>query len=392
MQDRDKILNFLRITGPTTPTNVAKNIKSDVLLASALLSDLSSQGKVRVSKLKIGGGSPLYYLSGQEEQLFKFAEENVNPKDYQVLVRLKEDKLLREQDLDLLSRLALRGLKDFAIPLNVNFQGEVELFWKWHLANNEDANKLIGQMINASPQNESEPETQIEDQGGKVEEVKEIEANKIEAEQEVLDNNEIEDNSEVQVEPVIKEENKEENVKKVPKQEEKISEQEIKTPEKEIVKKEKKEEETPKYNVKEDKEEEKEEQKKLSSEGKKSLLQKVKEKVVKRKRKSVEDEFVPQIEQFFLNLNIKIQQKETVRKNAEVNFTVNVPSVVGQITYFCKAKNKSRSDEKDLSAAYMEAQAKKMPLLFLYTNELNKRSWEMLDSGVFQNVVVKKIE
>ena len=40
----------------------------------------------------------------------------------------------------------------------------------------------------------------------------------------------------------------------------------------------------------------------------------------------------------------------------------------------------------------MEAQAKKMPLLFLYTNELNKRSWEMLDSGVFQNVVVKKIE
>ena len=40
----------------------------------------------------------------------------------------------------------------------------------------------------------------------------------------------------------------------------------------------------------------------------------------------------------------------------------------------------------------MEAQAKKLPLMFLYVNEINKKSLEMLESGVFENVVVKKIE
>jgi len=106
----------------------------------------------------------------------------------------------------------------------------------------------------------------------------------------------------------------------------------------------------------------------------------------------VDDEFFPQIEHFFNKLEVKIEQKETLRKNAEMNFILRVPSVVGDITYFSKAKSKTRCDEKDLSAAYMEAQAKKLPLLFLYTNELNKKSLEMLDSGVFENVVVKKIE
>ena len=61
------------------------------------------------------------------------------------------------------------------------------------------------------------------------------------------------------------------------------------------------------------------------------------------------------------------------------------------MTYYCKAKKKARCDEKDLAAAYMEAQVKKMPLLFLYTNELNKKAQEMLESGAFANVIVKKI-
>jgi len=90
-------------------------------------------------------------------------------------------------------------------------------------------------------------------------------------------------------------------------------------------------------------------------------------------------------------MDIALDQKETLRKNAELNFLIRIPSLVGETMYFCKAKNKQRCDEKDLAAAYMEAQVKKMPLLFLYTNELNKKAQEMLESGAFANVIVKKI-
>ncbi len=381
MQDHDKILSFMKMIGPTTPTAVAKNIKSDVLLASALLSDLSAQNKVKVSKLKIGGGSPLYYLAGQEEQLFKFAEGNFNPKDYQVLLQLKDRRLLREKELELLGRVALRNLKDFAIPLNVNIQGQTELFWKWHLLSNEEANKMIGDFVNNQNKEISAEkvveETKTEESTIEKEEYvpkKEDIIEKVEPEvkkpiSEVRPKNEpLESKEEEKLEPEVKSEPVVE----------KVEQPKIKTLEPEVKK------ERPII-------EKKEEQKKLHIEEKKSFIQKVKDKVTK-KRKTVEDEFFPQIEDFFSKLNITIDQKETVRKNAEMNFILRVPSVVGIMTYFSKAKNKSKCDEKDLSAAYMEAQAKKLPLLFLYTNELNKKSLEMLDSGVFENVVVKKIK
>ena len=75
-----------------------------------------------------------------------------------------------------------------------------------------------------------------------------------------------------------------------------------------------------------------------------------------------------------------------------MNFLLKVPTTIGQMTYFCKAKQKSKCDERDLSSAYMEAQMKKLPLLFLYSGEMNKKAEEMLKSGTFENVVVKKVE
>ncbi|HLC90905.1 MAG TPA: hypothetical protein VJI15_03990, partial [Candidatus Nanoarchaeia archaeon] len=78
MPDEDRILSFLKMTGPTLPTKVAKHIGTEIIIASAHLSDLASRGKVKISKLKVGG-SPLYYLPGQEEQLYPFAAGNINP-------------------------------------------------------------------------------------------------------------------------------------------------------------------------------------------------------------------------------------------------------------------------------------------------------------------------
>ena len=60
----DKILNFLKFSGPSLAMRIAKNIEQDSIIASAYLSELVEQRKIKISNLKIGT-SPLYYLPGQ---------------------------------------------------------------------------------------------------------------------------------------------------------------------------------------------------------------------------------------------------------------------------------------------------------------------------------------
>ena len=71
MTDADRALQTMRINGPVIPSKVAKAIGKDIIMASAILSELSSSNKVRISKLKVGG-SPVYYLPGQESRLYDF--------------------------------------------------------------------------------------------------------------------------------------------------------------------------------------------------------------------------------------------------------------------------------------------------------------------------------
>ncbi|MEK6904914.1 MAG: hypothetical protein AABX24_00785 [Nanoarchaeota archaeon] len=347
MSDQDKILYFLKVVGPTIPSKVAKNIGTEILLASAHLSDLAAQGKVKISNLKIGG-TPLYYLPGQEEQLYHFAAGNLNPKDFQVLEILKQQKILRENSLDLLSKVALRSLKDFTVPLQVTVAGNRELFWKWHMLSDEEASSSIKQIlfvreeareeIVAPAANEEVQSTlpslpqPLQQSPQSVQESEQISALSFAPEEPF----------EPLPEPL--EDELQEKIEKV-----------------------------------------------LSQNKSKST----KTKRVSRKPKiydSIPDNFLPSAEFFLAAKEIVIQEHEIVRKNAEVNLLIKVPSAVGAVTYFCKAKKKAKCDEGDVSAAYMEAQIKKLPLLFLYTHELTKKAQEMLGTEAFQNAVVAKLE
>lgn len=368
MSDQDRILQFLSVNGPSLPSKVAKVISSEILIASAHLADLSAQGKLKISNLKVGG-SPLYYLAGQEEQLEKFAAGNLNPQDLQVLNMLKEKQVLREKELELLPKVALRGMKDFALPLQVTFRDTVELFWKWHLLPEEETNRLVREKLvgveNAERMaNEENEKATLESQSAPKAFSEEERAQKME---------------EIWKKTIEKEESKREIVKEEPelKKEEQRKLGEI-------------EEE-----IKGEKGEKALRSKETEDKTTAKRTAKVREKsvpAIPKKRVVVAEEFLPQLENYFRSKKILLEQKEVLRKNAEVNFMLKVPSVVGNITYFCKAKNKSKCDEKDLSSAYMEAQIKKLPLLFLYTREFTKKAQEMLDTGVFENAVVKKVE
>lgn len=329
MDSQEKILGFLHANGPALPSKVAKHLGTEILLASAMLSDLSSQGKVKISFLKIGG-SPLYYLPGQEEKLYSFAAGNLNPKDLAVLTALKERKVIREATADLLTKVALRSLKDFAVPLKVTAQGQVELFWKWRLLSEPETKEALARIISPLQETVSVPPEIVAP-------MPPVPASPPE--------------SALPAQPVAL------SAVKAPETQQRLPESGHERDGEEIPKK-------------------------------KHLFQKIREKV----RRHTEDSFSAELENFCQKLKITIEQKEVIRKNAEIDALAIVPSVVGKVKYFCKAKNKAKCDEKDLSAAYMEAQMKKLPLLFLYSEELSKKAQEMLDSGAFENIVARKVD
>ena len=73
INQKDKLLSTLRIRGPSLPVQIAKAIGVSPLFASAFLSELKSEDKLKISNMRVGS-SPLYYLQGQENMLENFSQ------------------------------------------------------------------------------------------------------------------------------------------------------------------------------------------------------------------------------------------------------------------------------------------------------------------------------
>lgn len=125
---KERILSTMRLRGPVLPVQVAKEINFSPLFASAFLSELKDEGKIKISNMRVGS-SPLYYLPGQEEMLERFVPY-LNQREKEAFVKLKQEKVLEDAEQDPVVRVALRAIKDFAIPMQVRVNGEMKLFWK----------------------------------------------------------------------------------------------------------------------------------------------------------------------------------------------------------------------------------------------------------------------
>ncbi|MBI2101518.1 hypothetical protein HYT53_02805 [Candidatus Woesearchaeota archaeon] len=291
METRDKILEIVKAKGPVLPVQVSKEIGSNILMASAHLAELTASGKLKISHIKVGG-SPLYYLSGQEEMLQKFTG-NMNDKEKKAYDLLSQSTVLRDSEQEPVVRVALREIKDFALPLNVNYNNNKEIFWKWHMTSNDEAEQLIKQKLEIS---EKPPEKKAEE-------------------------------------------------------------------------------------AKEQKIEEKQAQKQLKEKSKEPRRYKPRER---------EDIFLRDLTRFFERNKVNIVSSETIKKNSEIDFIVEIPSVVGNLQYYCKAKNKKRINDSDLSNAYVKGQLKRLPVIFLSQGELSAKAQEMIGKEL-SNLTFKKI-
>lgn len=165
---REKILQYIKLMGPVLPIQISKHINTDIIFASAMLSELVSRKLIKISNTKIGS-SPLYFLPGQEEKLGERAYNSLKGKEKEAFELIKDKQILREKSLEPWQRVAIKDLKDFAIPLQVTTKDGTEVFWKFYITNPDQAKEQIYKIL----QEEQPIEQQKEEQPAPVEEQQE---------------------------------------------------------------------------------------------------------------------------------------------------------------------------------------------------------------------------
>lgn len=146
LEIKNKILAYVKRNGPLLPVKISKEIGSNTIFAGAILSQLIAEKQILITNGKIGG-SPLYYVYGQEAKL-EMLHNYMNEKEKKAFLLLKENFVLRDKSLEPWQRVALRELKDFAVMLKViDDNKNEEIFWKWYLTSDGDAEILIKKVI-----------------------------------------------------------------------------------------------------------------------------------------------------------------------------------------------------------------------------------------------------
>lgn len=148
---KERILSTLRMRGPSLPVQIARVLDVSPLFASAFLSELKAEDKVKISNMRVGS-SPLYFIPGQENLLENFTKY-LNSREREAYELLKISGVL-EDDLQLpVVRVALRAIKDFAYSIKVRINGDSKLFWKHFLVDDSEVGKIISGRFSVEKKN-----------------------------------------------------------------------------------------------------------------------------------------------------------------------------------------------------------------------------------------------
>lgn len=140
-ETKEKILTVIQQAGPSFPTRISREAGISPLFIGALLSELVAEKRVVMSAMKVGS-SPLYYAPGQEPLLENFTQF-LNHKEREAISLLKEAKMMDDELQDPAIRVALRKLKDFAVPLTVR-DGDVEkLYWRFFTTTDDEVRSRL---------------------------------------------------------------------------------------------------------------------------------------------------------------------------------------------------------------------------------------------------------
>ncbi|MBW3020627.1 FaeA/PapI family transcriptional regulator [Candidatus Woesearchaeota archaeon] len=344
----EQILELIKKKGPVVPTDISSELKVQSYLVSAYLSDLLNKKQLMLSNMKLGT-SGLYFLPEQRQMLENFADK-LNEKDYRAFLDLKQSRVIRESEMTPLMRVSVKNIKDFAIPLEVSFNNQKEVFWKFYSVSAEDASAKIKELLTGNKISEVKPENtetnnqQTQTNNASSEEVKKTEPEAITTKKEdALDLIEIEK---------LKEE-----ISKLKEENSKI---------KEVTK-------TTKKPTKEKTEPEEDKTIEVFD--------------VKTRLNDCDDKFMKEISKYLDDKDIELLDFEIIKKNSEINLFVKIPTTIGKINFFVKTKNKKKILDSDLSAAYADGLVNKLPVVFLTPGDLTKKAKDKLNQN-FKNMKV----
>jgi len=346
LEARKKIVSILQVKGPSLPVQIAREVQVDSLFAGALLSELADEKKIRISNMKVGG-SPLYYLQGQEPKLEGFYKY-LPGKEREAFLLLKEKKILEDKSQAPAIRVALRSIKDFSVP----FSKDDEVWWRFHTTTEQEVRDFLEPKKQKSQESKIQPKVKPKVGTSSTEVIKEV---KLPVSK-----------------PVSKEETK--DVKKVKKLVEPNLSGEKKTrlskEETKVVKKIKTE--------------------KQLDIGLKNTVKKIVKTVKKVQNKLKEKpDFVVKIIEILKSNNIEILEEKDVKK-IEFSCVVRIGSDLGKMRFLCVARDKKRITENDLKLAYQASQSLKMPILVLFPEEVNKKALEFAESCPL--LILKKLK
>ena len=136
-EKKEKILSYLETNGPSLPVRVAKAIEMEPVFASAILSELLSTKKIKLSSMKIGA-SPLYLVPVIENHLEDHTE-NLKSIEKDAYLKLKKEKVLIDDEQEPAMRVALRNIKDFAKAFKFNDK----IYWKYMFTPDSKIEEII---------------------------------------------------------------------------------------------------------------------------------------------------------------------------------------------------------------------------------------------------------
>jgi len=289
-------------------------IVGDTLLAGAVLAGLRERNLIKVSHGKIGS-SPLYYVDGQEQKL-EMLYGYMSTIQKKAFDLIKAKKVLREKDLEPAMRVAMRMVQDFAIPVNVRTKDSTELFYKWYMLSDKETKELIGSIL------EGASLAMVSGEQKKSE--RELHETKVAVQ-------------ESEGKP------KSDEIEKLRRELEELKQQIAKKPFEKPV------------------------DKKISDFPSASLDDEIKK-----------DSFLASVVTFCKRNKIEIVEWKIVKRNSEIDMTIKLPSAVGTVEYYCKAKNKKKINDGDLSMAFIQGQNMKLPTLLISPGQLTKKAENIL--------------
>jgi hypothetical protein len=101
--------------------------------------------------------------------------------------------------------------------------------------------------------------------------------------------------------------------------------------------------------------------------------------------------FYTSVIESFGRKSITVVKEEMIKADNEYDFIITLPTPVGDLTYYCKAKNKKKINEGDLSSAVLKAQSKRLPVLFLAEGQLTRQAQKSLEGELKDQIKVMSL-